>query len=299
MNRFFQVTILIIICFFSQASDISAFYLSSSIEEGTIILRSDNRPLIQGDLLKISLEAPSLLRAEAHFDGLDVPFVSTGKDTGFFALIGAGLETVPGAHDLRVDIFFSRNRHREFTVRLNVAEGTFPQRKITVARKYVAPLPAEELRIKKERAIVNAAYRNPELQWRGTGGFIYPVKGGISGTFGDKRLFNNGYVSRHRGIDLRSPRGKEVHASNGGTVVLVHDLYYAGKTVIINHGAGLFSIYCHLSKAHVKKGNTIRKGAVIGRIGSTGRVTGPHLHWGIKLRNRFVNPLSLMHIHFD
>ncbi len=299
MNRFFQVMIPIIICFFSQASDISAFYLSSAIEEGTVILQSDNRPLTQGDLLKISLEAPSVLRAEAHFDGLDLPFVSSRNNMELFALIGAGLETAPGAHDLHVDIFFSRNRHKEFTIKLNVAEGTFPQKKITVAQKYVAPSPEEERRIQEELKIVASAYRNPETKWRGAGAFIYPVKGGISGTFGDKRLFNDGYVSRHRGIDLRSPRGNEVRASNGGTVVLVHDLYYAGTTVIINHGAGLFSIYCHLSEAHVEKGDVIRKGAVIGRIGATGRVTGPHLHWGMKLQDRFVNPLSLMNIYFD
>lgn len=299
MKRFFQVMIPLIICFFSQASDISAFYLSSSFEEGTIILRSDNRSLTQGDLLKISLEAPSLLRAEAHFDGLDFPFVSSRNNREYFALIGAGLETTPGAHDLHVDIILSPDRHKEFNIKLNVVEGTFPQKKLTVPQKYVAPSPEEERRIQEEREIVASAYRNPERKWRGAGDFIYPVNGGVSGTFGDKRLFNDGYVSRHRGIDLRSPRGREVRASNGGTVVLVHDLYYAGKTVIINHGAGLFSIYCHLSKAQVEKGNVVRKGAVIGRIGATGRVTGPHLHWGIKLQNRFVNPLSLMNIHFD
>lgn len=300
MNRFLGSLTALAILFFSAASDVGAFYLSSAIEEGTIILRSDTRSLTQGNLLKISLQAPPFLKAEAHFNGLDVPFVSWGKDAEFFALIGAGLETDPGAHDLRVDILFAPDRRKEFNIKVQVTEGTFPEKKIRVARKYVAPSPEEEARIKKERDIVSAAYRDSDTtQWWGTGGFIYPVKGGVSGTFGDRRIFNDGYISRHRGIDLRSPLGKEVRASNGGKVVLVHDLYYAGTTVIINHGAGLFSIYCHLSKTHVKKGSVIRKGAVIGRIGATGRVTGPHLHWGIKLCDCFVNPLSLMDIPFE
>jgi murein DD-endopeptidase MepM/ murein hydrolase activator NlpD len=100
-------------------------------------------------------------------------------------------------------------------------------------------------------------------------------------------------------VDISAPTGTPVWASNSGEVALRSDLYFSGKTVIIDHGLGLFSLYCHFSKIKVKRGQVVRKGDIIGEIGATGRVTGPHLHWGVKILGDRVDPFSLLSLNFD
>jgi murein DD-endopeptidase MepM/ murein hydrolase activator NlpD len=95
-------------------------------------------------------------------------------------------------------------------------------------------------------------------------------------------------------VDISSPFGDPVKASNSGKVVVANDLYYAGKTVILDHGLGVFSLYCHFSEIAVELGDEVSKGGVIGKIGATGRVTGPHLHWGIRVLESRIDPLSLL-----
>ena len=117
--------------------------------------------------------------------------------------------------------------------------------------------------------------------------------------FGDRRIFNDIRRSTHGGVDITAPRGAPIIASNSGRIVLARDLYYAGNAVIIDHGLGLFSLSCHFSKITVKEGDLVRKGDLIGEIGSTGRVTGPHLHWGIKVFGSRIDPFSLLSLNLD
>jgi murein DD-endopeptidase MepM/ murein hydrolase activator NlpD len=100
--------------------------------------------------------------------------------------------------------------------------------------------------------------------------------------------------STHSGVDIAAPYGSPVRASNSGRVVLAKDLYFSGKTVIIDHGLGLFTFYCHFSRLEVGRGDMVKKGTVIALAGSTGRSTGPHLHWGVKLQGRRVDPAALL-----
>ncbi|MEA1971550.1 MAG: M23 family metallopeptidase, partial [Thermodesulfobacteriota bacterium] len=130
-------------------------------------------------------------------------------------------------------------------------------------------------------------------------GFIMPLEGKVTGAFGERRVFNRGFVSRHRGIDISSSKGTSIKASNSGEVVLARDLYFSGNTVIINHGIGLFSIYCHMSKTVVLEGTFVNKGKIIGYTGSTGRSTGPHLHWGLRLVDNYADPVSIVYLPFD
>jgi murein DD-endopeptidase MepM/ murein hydrolase activator NlpD len=134
------------------------------------------------------------------------------------------------------------------------------------------------------------------FQWHGEGPFIIPCDGEAYDNFGERRIFNNEPRSPHSGVDISSPQGAPVRASNSGRVVLAKNLYYAGNTVIIDHGLGVFTSYLHFSKILAKKGEMVRKGDIIGEIGATGRVTGPHLHWGVKVSGSRVDPLSLLHM---
>ena len=132
-----------------------------------------------------------------------------------------------------------------------------------------------------------------ERLWQG--GFQSPVPGRkASGSFGKRRIFNNQPRSPHSGEDFSAPTGTPVLATARGRVALAKDLFFLGKTVILDHGFGLYSFYGHLSSLGVEPGTNVQSGTVIGKVGATGRVTGPHLHWGVRLGDARVNPMELL-----
>ncbi len=126
------------------------------------------------------------------------------------------------------------------------------------------------------------------------GGFRRPVDDPFGSTFGLRRILNGQPRAPHAGIDFRSPRGTPVRASGRGRVAFVGDLYFTGRTVILDHGAGLFSLYAHLERSRCRTGELLEGGAILGEVGSSGRSTGPHLHWGFKLRGDRIDPLALL-----
>jgi len=149
-------------------------------------------------------------------------------------------------------------------------------------------------RVNRETRKLEALFqtsRNERL-WKSV--FIRPVEGEISTGFGLNRIINGQQRSQHTGVDLRAEAGTSVLASNDGVVVLVDELFFSGKSVILDHGWGLYSMYFHLSETLVKEGDLVRTGAMLGRVGSTGRSTGPHLHWGVIINGARVDPFSLL-----
>jgi murein DD-endopeptidase MepM/ murein hydrolase activator NlpD len=134
-------------------------------------------------------------------------------------------------------------------------------------------------------------------KWRGS--FVWPRKDEICSTFGARRMFNDKLKSRHFGVDIDGKTGDPVLAIGAGRVVMVSDRYYAGGTVVIDHGLRLFSLYFHLSEFQVEVGDMVEKGQLIGKVGRSGRVTGPHLHLGIRVEGLSFDPLSLLEFDFD
>jgi hypothetical protein len=126
--------------------------------------------------------------------------------------------------------------------------------------------------------------------------FLRPVPGKVNSGFGARRAFAQGLEARHRGVDLAAAQGSPIKAANRGVVALVGDYYYGGRTVMLDHGAGLVTAYEHLSSVEVAVGDTIARGAVIGKVGATGRATGPHLHWGAFYGRVAVDPLELLEL---
>lgn len=248
--------------------------------------------------MKISLRSPGFSSAKARFEGKDYTFVPAEEPSTFFILVGLGLDIKPGIHDLNVRIEFADGRERDFPFKVPVSKGKFLLKRIKVDRRFTCPSPEAQERIMKEVELTSAIYKEFIPDWLGDGRFIIPVKERIKKNFGERRIFNDGFNSRHRGIDILSPAGTPVTASNSGKVVLTRDLYFAGNTVIINHGIGLFSIYCHLSRICVEEGKSVEKGEIVGYAGSTGRVTGPHLHWGLRLFDKYIDPLSVVYLSF-
>lgn len=180
--------------------------------------------------------------------------------------------------------------------RLPVERVTFPTESLSVDPRFTrAPDSALAARIASEfalaRQVSRGTHTNPRL-WRGA--FRRPVPDPITSPFGMGRQFNGELRSRHMGVDLDAAAGAPVHATNRGVVALARDFYYAGRVVYLDHGAGLVTVYMHLSAIGVSEGDTVETGQVIGRAGATGRVTGPHLHWTARYGSVSLDPLSLL-----
>ncbi len=279
---------------------LKASLVVSPTDEGNVTVRSEYRSLCQGEVVKISLQSPVPVHATLSFDGREHLFVAYRYEgLEQFTLISLGLDVEPGVYNVVIHLESFSGMKKDIPFKLAVSEKKFPSQKIHVDRSFTSPTPVAVKRIKSERALLNRIYSASTLDWLGSGSFIMPLSGSISGVFGARRVFNRGFVSRHRGVDIRSPAGISVKASNSGNVVLARNLYFSGNTVIIHHGIGLFSIYCHMSKTVVREGSFVDKGKIIGYTGSTGRSTGPHLHWGLRLTDTYADPLSIVYLPFD
>lgn len=169
-----------------------------------------------------------------------------------------------------------------------------PTQNLTVDKKYVHPPASEKARIERDREKVRQALSGGDNEKRWTVPFYRPVQGTVSSQFGMKRVFNGEPRSVHRGLDLRGAQGTPVYACADGRVALVDDLYYSGNTVYLDHGGGVFSAYLHMSQPKVTPGQFVKRGDLVGLVGSTGRVTGPHLHLSLIVQGQSVDPAPLL-----
>lgn len=174
---------------------------------------------------------------------------------------------------------------RAETRTLSVAARTYKIQRIDgLPPRKVEPNPADVKRIVAERDLLRRVRANIALEPRFRSGFVWPSKGRISGVYGSQRILNGQPRQPHLGVDVAAPTGTPVVAAADGVVALAHDgMFFTGKTVHIDHGLGLGTVYAHLSALTVRQGQRVKKGQTIGRIGKTGRATGPHLHWGMTL----------------
>lgn len=215
-----------------------------------------------------------------------------------FLLLGVDLAVKPGLHTLEILSF----RHREQMVRaeyqVEILSREFPKKELTVSQKYVTPPRQVQERIKREAELLAQIYSLSSPEWLADGSFVMPCEGKLFPNFGQQRIYNRVPRSVHSGVDIAVPTGHPIKATSRGRVVLASDLYFSGKTVIIDHGLGLFSTYCHLSRILVKRGEVVETGHVIGRAGSTGLSTGPHLHWAMRINEARIDPLSLLELEF-
>ncbi|HEX6850473.1 MAG TPA: M23 family metallopeptidase [Candidatus Polarisedimenticolaceae bacterium] len=177
---------------------------------------------------------------------------------------------------------------------LRITAKKFPEQRLKVEEKYVSPSKAQQERIAREKKRLDAIYARRTDAPAPSDPFVRPVPGEPTSAFGLRRLFNGQPRAPHAGLDLKAATGTPVRNAGAGLVVLADDLYFAGKTVIVDHGAGLFTIYAHLSRIDVKEGDEVAAGNVVGLSGATGRVTGPHLHWGARVGETIFDPRALL-----
>ena len=214
---------------------------------------------------------------------------------GFRALAALPVEANPGSLEVALTAA-GPSGETALAAELEVTEPGFAEAELRVAQRFITPPPEAKRRMKRDQAAFSRAFDQPFEPPLFRDPFAWPREDELTGRFGDRRVFNGKKVSQHYGVDLAGAAGDPVAAANDGLVVLVRDCYASGKSVALWHGAGLFSVYFHLSRFAVKQGARVRRGDLLGRVGKTGRVTGPHLHWGTKLDGIYVDPESVLRL---
>ncbi|HEY1905394.1 MAG TPA: M23 family metallopeptidase [Myxococcaceae bacterium] len=215
------------------------------------------------------------------------------RGDGSEALVGIPVEEEPGLMQVRVTA-----GGVSLGAPLEVVPPEFPERKLTVASKFVKIPASARKRIKADQVAFQKAW-NTEFRPRAfTDNFEKPRDAEITAHFGDKRTLNAKKTTQHFGLDLDGRTGDEIRAANDGRVVMVRDCYTSGNTVLVEHGAGLITSYFHMSKFLVKPGQEVHRGDLLGLVGKTGRVTGPHLHFGAHIGTLWVNPQALLALPF-
>ncbi len=224
----------------------------------------------------------------AHYRGSRVIVLPSGE--GWQALVGLPLDITPGRQTLRVAGASGAQETRTFEVKEKEYEAQYITLKNT---RHVNPNPDDLKRISEDQRRSRQAFAawsdsRPDLQFR------LPVEGRLSGTFGKRRFFNNQPRKPHSGIDIAAPAGSPIIAPATGRVSEVGDYFFNGRTVFIDHGQGLVTMYCHMERIDVAVGDRVERGDTIGTVGATGRVTGPHLHWTVSLNNSRVDPFLFL-----
>jgi len=232
-----------------------------------------------------------LMFGKTHPDArvtLEESAVEISKEGHF--LLGFGRDSA-GAKRLTVTLGNQTARHE-----INVADRDFKIERINgLPGKKVTPDPKAIARITKEKALITEAKRKSDLSPQYLDGFVWPVTGRLSGVYGSQRILNGKPRRPHYGTDVAAPTGSPVRAISGGRVAFVHaGMFFNGKTVLIDHGLGLRSVYIHLSETKVAEGSRVMKGDIIGAVGATGRATGPHLHFGVTHNTTPVDPEILL-----
>lgn len=219
------------------------------------------------------------------------PALVLSTDGGFAAIVGIPLEHDPG-EPLEVEV--RRPGGVPETVRVDVRETDYRVQRLTVDSKYVEPDAASLERILAERKIIDAALENYRDSDVADLSLRPPVPGQRSSSFGSRRIFNDQPRAPHRGMDIAAGTGTAIEAPLAGIVTAVGNFYFNGNTVIVDHGQGFVSLYCHLSTIDVAQGQALETGDVLGRVGATGRVTGAHLHFATYLNGTAVDPALLL-----
>jgi len=262
-------------------------------------LRIESFPKVakQGDVCLVRASGPSSLKSiRGEFRGERFSIAFNNETGTYEGLIGIDLSTSPAIFEIKVFATDGDNRVYSSTLSLRVEKVDFGIQALSLPPSMV-DLDTKTLeRVNQEARKLEAVFQTfrSERLWKSV--FIRPVEGEISTGFGLTRIINGQRRSQHTGVDLRAEKGTSVLASNHGVVVLVDELFFTGISVILDHGWGLYSMYFHLSEALVKEGDLVRTGTMLGQVGSTGRSTGPHLHWGIRINGARVDPLSLLKI---
>lgn len=252
-------------------------------------------------LLEVRSRAP-VTQLTAEWESKNVPFwkidgLPAASPDRRRALLGADLEIPPGTHPLLIHVQKASDKLETCTIAVPILKGKFATERLHVEKEFVEPSPEQVRRANEERYRLREIFDRvtPGRLW--TGKFRLPLEGVTTGgNFGKRRILNDQPGSPHSGVDFPATTGTPVYAAQSGQVVLAEELFFSGNTVVVDHGLGIYTFYGHLSSIEIKAGDTVSCGQVLGKVGATGRVTGPHLHWGLTVERARVDPLLLVRL---
>ncbi|HSF66236.1 MAG TPA: M23 family metallopeptidase [Nitrospiraceae bacterium] len=255
----------------------------------------------QGQVLVVKVKGQEqATEVKGTFLNRTIPFFREfrpGEPAGYLGLLGLDMQDEPGAYELAVEVK-QGEQTKQLSFNVLVAKENFlvehltlPKEKVDLDDKSAARWKAEAEQIKQA-----LAENSRSKLWHSD--FVEPVNGKRTGIFGSVRIMNGKPRNPHNGEDIGAPLGADVAATNDGVVRITVDHLFSGKGVFIDHGLGFYTMYFHLSEILVKDGDLVTAGQIIGKVGATGRATGPHLHWGVKLNGARVNPYSLLDLPF-
>ncbi len=261
------------------------FFMSGLSLASSYVMDKLHKP-VPGGIAVVSLgehrQAPKV-----QYRNKPVMVVANGNTTEYLAIVGIPLKSKSGNEQLQVK---TETGSKQLSFQIQAKKYKEQHIKLK-SNKYVTPSEEHLARIKRELAAQTTAYAHFRPASPSNVILDRPVEGGrYSSPFGLRRFFNGQERNPHSGLDIAVPTGTPVKAPADGVVTIVDDYYFNGKTVFIDHGQGMVTMYCHLSAIDVKKGQTIKRGEQLGKVGTTGRSTGPHLHWNVSLNNTRVDP---------
>jgi murein DD-endopeptidase MepM/ murein hydrolase activator NlpD len=269
-----------------------AFLVAGALasQSAPVVVTADARSLQPGELvvLTVTTARPVDSVSVRAFGRALSPFQV--DDTTWRVLVGIDLDVKPGPHVVTV----GAGTAPVVTHRLAVAPKAFPTRRLKVDPNFVNPPATVLARIEEESRELAELWASSARARLWSDPFVRPVPQPANSAFGTRSVLNGETRSPHGGADFASPTGTPVQSPGGGRVVLAKSLYYTGHTVVIDHGLGLISLFAHLSEIDVQTGDTVNAGSTVGRVGATGRVTGPHLHWTVRAGGARIDPLSLL-----
>ena len=249
----------------------------------------------QGSALQITFpNEPGVKSVEISWGDKKVPTSLVGDQ--WTTILGVDLDAKPGKHT--ADVFFAmqdgRVDKREAVI--EVEHKKYPTTELKVDEKYVELSKQDLARANRETKETEAIYATITNDMLWDQPFSVPIPGETGTNFGHRRIFNGQARAPHAGADLRAKTGTPIQATNRGRVVLAKNLFFTGNTVILDHGLGVYSLYAHLSRVDVNPGDMVSNGQLLGLAGATGRVTGPHLHWGMRVQGARVDPFTLVEV---
>jgi murein DD-endopeptidase MepM/ murein hydrolase activator NlpD len=253
--------------------------------------------VVQGGIYVIgAADEGNIASIRGEFMGRNIFFNPTRHPDAFAGIMGVNLIAEPGIHRLKITVLRTDGNEDTLYFTVTVKRGNFKAQYLTVPDKWVHYDEKTLERIRKENKIVGAVYKTETETRLWSAPFMMPLEGRITAEFGLRRFFNGEPRASHSGIDISAVTGTPVLAANDGKVALAMDLFFSGLSLFIDHGQGLYTMYFHLSDILVSEGDSVKKGEVIALVGATGRVTGAHLHFGVRLNNNKVNPWDLVNV---
>jgi len=248
----------------------------------------------QGDLVEVKVGGEDLVAVDGLL-GKERIYFHSNSIGELSALVGIDVEAKPATVKLVLKATTAGGEQRRREIPLKIHAKAFHKESFNVPPSFDQMSPENLAEIRREQAAFAGAFANTAAKRFWSLPFLRPVPQEASASsFGSRRIINGVPRAPHSGTDLSAPAGTEVAATNHGKVALVGNYFFAGGSIIIDHGGGLYSMYFHLSEFKVEEGAMVRRGDVVALSGGTGRVTGPHLHWGVRLNNTRVDPLTLL-----